>query len=126
MVEKRFHKKMALLVQEIEKPTTHNVQGADCVILGFGSIYGVMKETCETITDKKVGFIHLSQIWPFPIQELTTLLKNAKTLISVENNASAQLARLLRRETGITVSNSILKYDGRPFNLDELIDRLKN
>jgi 2-oxoglutarate ferredoxin oxidoreductase subunit alpha len=34
------------------------------------------------------------------------------------------LARLLRRETGIKVHGSILKYDGRPFSLDELIERL--
>ncbi len=53
------------------------------------------------------------------------LLEEAKKVFTVENNAGAQLARLLRRETGIEVYGSILKYDGRPFSLDELKARVE-
>ena len=45
--------------------------------------------------------------------------------MTVENNAAGQLAKLLRRETGIKVDDSILKFDGRPFNLDDLSARVK-
>lgn len=125
MVEKRFYKKFSGLSQEIEKPTAYNVEGADIVLLGFGSTYGVMKEVADTIADKKVGFIHLSQVWPFPASEMIGLLKDAKKVLTVENNAGGQLARLLRRETGLQSGGSVLKYDGRPFDLDYLIDRVK-
>lgn len=125
MVEKRFYKKFSGLSQEVEKPTAYNVEGADIVLLGFGSTYGVMKEVSDTLTDKKTGFIHLSQVWPFPASEMMALLKDAKKVLTVENNAGGQLARLLRRETGLRVSGSILKFDGRPFDLDYLIHRVK-
>ncbi len=125
MVEKRFYKKMAGLSKEIEKPFAYNLKGAKVVLIGFGSTYGVMKELTDAMKNKKVGFVHLSQVWPFPAKDITRLLKNAKKTITVENNAAGQLARLIRRETGIKIDKSILKFDGRPFNLDFLLERLK-
>lgn len=125
MVEKRFYKKMNGLSKEIEKPKAFDVKGADIVLVGFGSTYGVLKEVKESIVDKKTGFIHLPQVWPFPSAEMSELLKEARKIITVENNAGAQLARLLRRETGIKVDKSILKFDGRPFNLDVLTQQIE-
>ncbi|MDD5477929.1 MAG: 2-oxoacid:acceptor oxidoreductase subunit alpha [Candidatus Omnitrophica bacterium] len=124
MVKKRFFKKMAGLRQEIEKPTLYNAQKAQTLLLGFGSTYGVLKEASEAL-GKDFGFVHLSQVWPFPGLELSPLLKNKKKILTVENNAGGQLAGLLMRETGIKADNSILRYDGRPFNLDQLIEQIK-
>jgi 2-oxoglutarate ferredoxin oxidoreductase subunit alpha len=42
----------------------------------------------------------------------------------IEGNATSQLSALIRRETGIKVDGSILKYDGRPFSPGEIVDRL--
>jgi len=124
MVEKRFYKKMAGLSKEVEKPTSYNIEGSQIILLGFGSTYGVMKEVCSSTSGAKTGFIHLPQVWPFPAEEMLRLLKGAKRIVTVENNAGAQLARLLRRETGIEVTDSILKYDGRPFDIDLLANRM--
>lgn len=125
MVEKRFYKKMAGLAKELVKPAAYNLKGARTILIGFGSTYGVMKETVDAMKNKKIGFLHLSQVWPFPGKDITRLLKNAKKTITVENNAAGQLARLIRRETGIKVDKSILKFDGRPFDLDSVLARLK-
>jgi len=125
MVEKRFYKKMKGLEKEIEPPKAFNLKGADTVLLGFGSTYGVLKEASENFKEKRIGFIHLPQVWPFPASTLKKLLKNAKKIYTLENNAGAQLANLLRRETGIEVDKSILKFDGRPFDLDFLSAQLK-
>ncbi len=124
MVEKRLYKKMELLSQEIEEPTKFNIDSADTILIGFGSTYGVMKEVCDSIPRRKAGFIHLSQVWPFPSRHLTELLKGEKNILTVENNAGAQLAGLIRRCTGIEVDGSILKYDGRPFDVDLLLNRV--
>lgn len=125
MVEKRFYKKMAGLSREIEKPAAYNLKGAKTVLIGFGSTYGVMKEAVSSMKDNKVGLVHLSQVWPFPAKEITRLLKGIKKTITVENNAAGQLARLIRRETGMKIDKSILKFDGRPFDLDFLTRRVK-
>lgn len=125
MVEKRFYKKLAGLLKEIEVPSSYNIEGADCVLVGFGSTYGVMKEICEESKEKKLGFVHLSQVWPFPAKELNQILKNAKNILTVENNAGAQLAKLIKRESEVRVDGSILKFDGRPFDLDYLSERIR-
>lgn len=123
MVEKRLYKKMAGLLAEAVKPVSHAAESAEIVLVGFGSTYGVIKEVVEALPDK-IGLVHFPQVWPFPAEDTKRLLKNAKKVINVENNASGQLGKLLMRETGIPVSGSILKFDGRPFDLDYLLRSL--
>lgn len=125
MVEKRFYKKMSALSGEIETPTAYNTDKAEIVLAGYGSTYGVMKEACESSKSRKTGFMHLSQVWPFPAENVNQLLKSAKKIITVENNAGGQFARLMRRESGLKASDSILRFDGRPFDLEYVMDRIK-
>ena len=40
----------------------------------------------------------------------------------VEHNGSGQLGRLIRMETGLACAARILKYDGRPFFPDEIVE----
>ena len=59
--------------------------------------------------------LHLNQIWPFPVEAVSAAIKNAVHTYVIENNATGQLAGLIRRETGLSANGKILKYDGRPF-----------
>ena len=125
MVQKRLHKKLHGLLQELEQPTSFNTHDARAILLGFGSTLGVLQEAAQELEKSKVGFIHLSQVWPFPSKEMLELLSGARMIISIENNAQGQLARLLLRETSIKVGKSILKYDGRPFDIDSVIETIR-
>jgi 2-oxoglutarate ferredoxin oxidoreductase subunit alpha len=125
MVEKRFYQRMKLLKKEITKPVTYNLLKARTVLVGFGSTHNVLLETIKNLKNEKIGFIHLPQVWPFPAAVLNKLLQGIKKVFTVENNAGAQLAGLIKRETDIQIAGSILKYDGRPFNVDELCRLIK-
>lgn len=122
MVEKRFYKKMKQLSREIERPSAYRVRDARIVLVGFGSTYNVMREACDTFKER-IGFLHLSQVWPFPSSQVQRLLRGKK-IYTVENNAAGQLAKLMRRETGIEPAGTILKFDGRPFDVDFLSDKI--
>ncbi|MGE5279988.1 MAG: 2-oxoacid:acceptor oxidoreductase subunit alpha [Deltaproteobacteria bacterium] len=124
MVAKRLFKKTALLQKEIEGPRAFQTEKARTVFVGFGSTCGVLKEAVASARNKRMGFIHLPQVWPFPAKRMTALLRGAKRVVTVENNASGQLAKLITRETARAVDGSILKFDGRPFSVDELGRRL--
>lgn len=117
MTRKRLHLKLAALAKEALPPTVEN-PGAKTMLCGFGSTLGVLREACAALPD--TGFAHFPQVWPFPAEAARAALAGAGRLLTVENNAAGQFARLLARETGLKPSGSVLKYDGRPFTIDEL------
>jgi len=43
----------------------------------------------------------------------------------LENNATSQFGKLLELFTGIVVEHKILKFNGLPFFVDELTDKLE-
>jgi 2-oxoglutarate ferredoxin oxidoreductase subunit alpha len=71
--------------------------------------------------------LHFSEIYPFPSRNLDYLniLNNAKLTICIENNATGQFARLMRSETGYEFKARINRFDGRPFLLEDLIDKIR-
>ncbi len=125
-VEKRL-RKLDGMKQEITPPEFREAKGAGVTLIGWGSTYGAIREAADLLNQqgKAVNTLHFSQLWPFPADSATKALKKAGQNIVIEGNATAQLAALIRRETGIKTDASILKYDGRPFSPIEIIDRLK-
>ena len=123
---KRLRKQNGLR-KEITKPKLHEVPGAELTLIGWGSTYGAIKEAAALL--KKDGMavntLHLSEIWPFPAEAVSSVLKKVKKSIAIEGNATAQIAGLIRRETGHKVDSTILKYDGRPFSPEEIVGRLR-
>ncbi|MFA6434672.1 MAG: 2-oxoacid:acceptor oxidoreductase subunit alpha [Elusimicrobiales bacterium] len=117
MTQKRFQLKMAGLLKEVLPPTVVN-PGAGTMLCGFGSVLGLLREACSAAAG--TGFIHYPQVRPFPAEATAAALKGAGRALTVENNASGQLAGLIFRETGFKCGGSVLKYDGRPFTLDEV------
>ena len=109
------------------------------MIAGWGSTYGVMKEAVDSLspphtplgkggTRGGIAMLHFSEIYPFPATDkfdYLNILNNAKLTICIENNATGQFARLIRAETGYEFKARINKYDGRPFLLEELIDKIR-
>ena len=72
--------------------------------------------------------LHFSEIYPFPGTEkfdYLGLLNRAHLSICVEQNATGQLARLMRTETGYEFGALLNKYDGRPFTVESLVKNLK-
>jgi len=55
---------------------------------------------------------------------METALKGVKKLVSIELNATGQMAKVLNSQ-GIKVDGKILKYNGRPFLAKEIEEKLK-
>jgi 2-oxoglutarate ferredoxin oxidoreductase subunit alpha len=124
MQDKRLRKRQYLM-KELEKYDTVKVygnRGSSVALICWGSNKGVCIEAAENLGLKVIHPLVLS---PFPIKEFQDSLSGVQKLICVENNSTAQLASLINRY-GFRVSEKILKYDGRPFSLDELEERLKD
>ena len=90
-------------------------------LLCWGSNKGVCIEAARELNLKVVQPLYMS---PFPAFQLEAAIKGVKKLIAVESNATAQLVKLMN-QYGLGVDEMILKYDGRPFSVEELEERLR-
>lgn len=126
MHDKRL-RKMKLLAQEISPPKIYGPADAEIMLIGWGSTLGPINEAVEILNAQgvRVNFMHLSEVWPLPKDAIINFMDKAKMTIDVENNATGQLAHLIRAETGKSVTHKILKYDGRPFTLAHIIREFK-
>ncbi len=123
MQEKRLRKEKYLIedLQGYETVKIYGNENSSLALLCWGSNKGVCLEAAENLGFKVIQPLVLS---PFPVKQFRDSLKGVKKLICVENNATAQLVRLINNY-GFDVNEKILKYDGRPFSLDELQEELE-
>jgi 2-oxoglutarate ferredoxin oxidoreductase subunit alpha len=115
-VQKRLRKLLSLK-QEIGTPQKYGPKKAETTLIGWGSTYGAIHEAVDILRkeDDSVNMLHLNELWPFPAKAVADAVSKARNSYAIENNATGQLARLIKAETGHDVSGRILKYDGRPF-----------
>jgi len=73
----------------------------------------------------KVNFLQIRMIHPFPKEYVSKVLSRAEKRIVVEMNYSAQLASIVREQTGLVLENYVLKFNGHPMSSDELFDAIK-
>jgi len=115
-MQKRL-RKLLPLKKEVGTPRKYGLRGAETTLIGWGSTYGAIREAVDILRkeDASVNMLHLSELWPFPTKAVTDAIGRARDTYVVENNATGQLARLIKAETGYDVGGRILKFDGRPF-----------
>jgi 2-oxoglutarate/2-oxoacid ferredoxin oxidoreductase subunit alpha len=125
MVEKRL-KKYEMIKKEVESPSEFMTDDAETILLGWGSTYGAIRDAVLEARDKgrKIGMVHLSQVWPLP-EGLSRIFDGRKKIVVVENNATAQLAGIIRQELVKSPAGFIGKYDGKPFTADYILERIK-
>jgi 2-oxoglutarate ferredoxin oxidoreductase subunit alpha len=120
-------RKLNGLREEIGIPKLLESPDAEFTLVGWGSTYGAIAEATGLLKQDglPVNLLHLSEIWPFPAEAVASALSRGTRNVVIESNATAQMAGLIRRETGIKVDETILKYNGRPFSPQEIADRMK-
>jgi 2-oxoglutarate ferredoxin oxidoreductase subunit alpha len=123
MHEKRLRKRASLVkdVEAMEAVKVYGKEDAEVALLTWGSTRGACVEVAGEMGLKVVQPLVME---PFPARALGEALEGTKKVISVEVNATGLLARLAGCH-GFKVDEMVLKYDGRPFTVDELTKRLE-
>ncbi|MFC4798255.1 MULTISPECIES: 2-oxoacid:acceptor oxidoreductase subunit alpha [Neobacillus] len=101
---------------------------ADILFVGFNSTRGVIEEAMGRLENDglKVNHAHIRLIHPFPTDEVLPLIQSAKKVIVLENNATGQLANIIKMNVGH--ADKIVKhvkYDGNPFLPHEVYTKAK-
>lgn len=126
-MDKRFRKMENL---KFNTPVYKNVkhEEADVLLVGFNSTRGAIEEAMGRLEQEgmKVNHAHVRLIHPFPTTEIDPLVKHAKRVVVVENNATGQLANIMKMNLGNGEKiSSLLKYDGNPFLPKEIYNECK-
>ncbi|MGG3525720.1 2-oxoglutarate ferredoxin oxidoreductase subunit alpha [Bacillus pseudomycoides] len=126
-MDKRFRKMENL---KFNTPVYQNAKydEADVLLVGFNSTRGAIEEAMERLEQEglKVNHAHVRLIHPFPTDEILPLVKDANRVVVVENNATGQLANIMKMNLGIGEKiSSLLKYDGNPFLPKEIYNECK-
>lgn len=126
-MDKRLRKLNQL---QFKNPVHKNVpyESPDVLLVGYISTRGTIEEAMTRLEADgiKVNHAQIRLIHPFPTEEILPLVEAAKKVIVVENNATGQLASLLKMNVGhANKISSLLKYDGNPFLPHEIHTRSK-
>jgi len=122
-VEKRQHKLVGM-AEEMSGPLRYGPPEAEVTFVSWGSTYGPLREAVDRLNAERTGkanMLHFVDLWPFPAEAVTAALESARQIVSVEVNATAQLATLIRSQIGRQVDGTILKYDGRAFTPEDVV-----
>lgn len=128
MFDKRM-RKMIPLEKEISKPQMiRQFENAPLTVITFGSLKMVMMQAIEWLENEgiQINYCNLNWLSPFPVNFISDLIARSKKTLIIENNATSQLASLIKKETGKGISDVYLKYDGRPFFPEEIVDKVKS
>ncbi len=117
MVGKRL-RKMEHLRRVMEPPEAYRVEDAREIFCSWGSTRGPVVEAVDTLRKEgiPVGMLHWTELWPLtPVS-----FPQGARLWTVENNATAQLASLLRQGMGISFYGHLLRSDGLPLTAQSI------
>jgi 2-oxoglutarate ferredoxin oxidoreductase subunit alpha len=121
-------RKLSTLHETFSNPIHTNAphEEADLLIIAFNSTRGTIEEALPRFNADgiKVNHAQIRLLHPFPIAELQPLMDSAKKICVVENNATGQLANIIKMNSCNTLEN-ILKYDGNPFLPSEIYTQCK-
>jgi 2-oxoglutarate/2-oxoacid ferredoxin oxidoreductase subunit alpha len=125
MMNKRLGK-----IQGIELPNSFSLNGDEdyeLLLVGVGSTAGLIDEAMERLQaeGRKVGHLHIKALNPFPTQSVQGILDRAKNVLVIENNATGQLANIMRFNGIKADLKSQVKYDGNPYIPSEIYNHVK-
>lgn len=123
----KLHKKVPAILNALKPPVIEGPKKADTTLLTWGSTWGAVYETVNTLVAAGVSInqLHFSDVYPLRTETLNEVFEDSKQIISVEQNVTSQFASLVRMETGLTVNHRINKYDGRPMTSSWITSQLK-
>lgn len=125
MADKRSAKIPAML-NEMQGPESYHGEAA-VLLVGWGSTWGALREAVDMLRSAghDAGSLHFTDLWPFPAEAASAALAGCRAFYMVENNATSQLGKLMRKQTGLIAAGVVLKYDGRPFYPTQIAAEMK-
>ncbi len=132
-MNRRLQKKEAiradLAAQSESHQTYHGPDEATYGLMTYGSSQGTVEEAVDMLTDEgySVKSLGVSDMAPYPVDEVSEFIESVDEVLVVEMNATAQFRGLTQKELGQYGEklSSLLKYNGNPFEPLDITEGFK-
>lgn len=119
MNNKRTRKEQTLKNELMNFPGVSLFGKGNKFIVFAGSPKGAVLDALPRLKGYKA--IQINRLHPFPTKEFMKIIKKQSFYI-VENNTTSQLASIIKEATSINPIKNLLRYDGRPFTSEDIIN----
>jgi pyruvate/2-oxoacid:ferredoxin oxidoreductase alpha subunit/Pyruvate/2-oxoacid:ferredoxin oxidoreductase gamma subunit len=96
--------------------------------LGWGSTKSTILDAIDQLAiinpDITVNYIHFNYMFPLKTTLLNEFLEANPNTILIEGNATGQLGELITAKTGFMFKDKMLKWNGRPFYVEEIVEKV--
>ncbi|SFR43125.1 2-oxoacid:acceptor oxidoreductase subunit alpha [Halogeometricum limi] len=129
-VNRRMQKLEAIRAEldgsDVPNNTHYGPEDADYGLMTFGSQQGTVEEAVDRLNERghSVKALGVSEMAPFPVDQVSEFLESVDECLVVEMNASAQFRGLTQKEVGRfgEKMSSLLKYNGNPFEPEDITE----
>ncbi len=123
--EKRM-KKLIKIENILPEPLVYGEPEADITFVGWGSVKSTILDCINILkgnnTKIRINYVHFEYLYPLKTELLLKTLQNSKRAVLIENNFTGQLGELIASKTGHKFTEKLLKYDGRPFFIEDVLN----
>lgn len=128
MMDKRM-RKLNTLRAALPEPVMLGPDNADVSFVGWGSTKNLMRDVIRE-TERQggttVNYLHFDYLYPLRTERLRQLFANNARVCLIEGNHQGQFGRLIETETGLKFHKKFLRYNGRPFFMEEVMEFAKD
>lgn len=121
MTDKRM-RKLETLKEQLPEPEYFGSNKPKVVFVGYGSVGNTLRDVCRENDD--IGYLHYQYIYPLKYEKLLQTHKRCKRMVLIENNQTALFGKLIKQECGFDFAEKLIKYDARPFFIEDILDFL--
>ncbi|KKR78380.1 MAG: 2-oxoglutarate ferredoxin oxidoreductase alpha subunit [Candidatus Curtissbacteria bacterium GW2011_GWA1_40_9] len=128
MIQKRI-RKLNTLLQELPEPQLIGPENSKLTLVGWGSVKNTVLDVMQIWNEKfpqnNINYLHYEYIYPLRLKKFNKLVFQKQPIILIENNAFGQLGQLITQQTGYLIKDKLLKFDGRPFFIEDITSYLE-
>ena len=123
MTEKRMQKLLTLR-NELPEPIYFGPKDADPVFVGMGTTKNAVLDAMKE-TNLKIGYLQFQYIYPLKFEMILKIYEEGSRVVLIENNQTGEFGNLVKKECNFEFPEKLLKFDSRPFFVDDILDFLK-
>lgn len=121
MSQKRMQK-LTTLKEQLPEPELFRGKNSRVTFVGWGTSKNPILDLIKQGED--ISYLHYEYLYPLRTNILEELVTKEERLVLIENNQTGQLGNLIREEIGYEFKEKLLKFDGRPFFLEDILNFL--